>query len=396
VYIDRNTSLRKAEVFGVLERLCERLEPSATQLERAKNCYESVGQWLAGADNEWLALSGIYLQGSTALGTIVKPIGHNEYDVDLISHLARLGSWLPPAMCKQIVGDRLKQHERYNGMLEEKPRCWRLNYANEFHMDITPSIPNAACANGGELVPDKALQCWKTTNPKGYRAAFQKRAELIPRMRVTRMPEDQARADADIEPFPQRPRFKGLLCRIVQIAKRHRDVYFLKHVAALAPISVIITTLAAWSYEYCVRTSVYDSELDVLYDVIKHMPDFIEQQIQCDRYLWFIWNETTQGENFAEKWNVEPERARAFYKWHTAALVDLDRIARSEGLDKLNKNLTEGFGRAPAADVLKDLFANVANARRNGRLALAPHVGLTVAPLANATPIRANTFYGAP
>jgi hypothetical protein len=81
------------------------------------------------------------------------------------------------------------------------------------------------------------------------------------------MAEDRARADADIEPFPQRSRFKGLLCRIVQIAKRHRDVYFLKHEVALAPISVIITTLAAWSYEYCVRTSVYDSELDVLYDV---------------------------------------------------------------------------------------------------------------------------------
>jgi hypothetical protein len=159
VYVDRNTSLRKAELFGVLERLCERLEPSATQLGRAKNCYESVGQWLADADNEWLASSSIYLQGSTALGTTVKPIGHNEYDVDLISHLARLGSWLLPAMCKQLVGDRLKQHEWYNRMLEEKPRCWRLNYANEFHMDITPSVPNAACVNGGELVPDKALQC---------------------------------------------------------------------------------------------------------------------------------------------------------------------------------------------------------------------------------------------
>jgi hypothetical protein len=199
-----------------------------------------------------------------------------------------------------------------------------------------------------------------------------------------------------IEPFPQRPRFKGLLCRIVQIAKRHRDVYFLKHEAELAPISVIITTLAAWSHEYCVRTSVYDSELDVLYDVIKHMPDFIEQQTHGSRFLWFIWNETTQGENFAERWNAEPERARAFYEWHTIALADLDRIARAKGLDQLNKNLTEGFGQAPAADVLKDLFANVANTRRSGNLAVAPHIGLTVAAAANATPVRANTFYGVP
>ena len=32
------------------------------------------------------------------------------------------------------------------------PRCWRLSYANEFHMDITPSIPNPNCRFGGELV----------------------------------------------------------------------------------------------------------------------------------------------------------------------------------------------------------------------------------------------------
>jgi len=33
-----------------------------------------------------------------------------------------------------------------------------LNYANEFHMDITPSIMNPECTNGGELVPDKELR----------------------------------------------------------------------------------------------------------------------------------------------------------------------------------------------------------------------------------------------
>jgi hypothetical protein len=120
-------------------------------------------------------------------------------------------------------------HQRYQAILKEKPRCWRLNYANEFHLDITPSIPNGDCANGGELVPDKALRCWKSTNPKGYREAFWRRAELMPRMRA--ITEDRARTDADIEPFQQRAPVKGLLCWIVQIAKRHRDVFFLLLVA---------------------------------------------------------------------------------------------------------------------------------------------------------------------
>ncbi len=245
MYIGQRTALKKTELFGLLERLCERLEPSETQAERAKSSYEAAGQWLAGADDNWLASSSVYLQGSTALGTTVKPIGQNEHDVDLVCHIPGLGQWLPPALCKEMVGNRLRVNQRYRNILQEKPRCWRLNYTGEFHLDITPSIPNADCAKGGELVPDKALRSWKASNPKGYRDAFKRRAELIPRMRLLKsFAEDRARADADIEPFPERPRFKGLLCRIVQIAKRHRDIYFLEREASLAPISVIVCQIA--------------------------------------------------------------------------------------------------------------------------------------------------------
>jgi hypothetical protein len=398
MYIEQRPALRKAELFGLLERLCERLEPSETQADRAKFSYEAVGQWLAGAKDGWLASSSIYLQGSTALGTTVKPVGQNEHDVDLVCYIPGLGQWLPPTLCKQMVGDRLKANQRYGNILQEKPRCWRLNYAGEFHLDITPSIPNADCANGGELVPDKAVRSWKASNPKGYRDAFKRRAELIPRMRLLKsFAEDRARPDADIEPFPKRPRFKRLLCRIVQIAKRHRDIYFLDREASLAPISVIVTTLAAWSYEYCVHTMEFDSELDVLYDVIRHMPDFIRQQVVSDRVHWAIWNETTEGENFAERWNVEPAKAQAFFDWHAAVMRDLECLTAAEGLDRLGKSLTVSFGQAPASEVIQEMLDCVSAARTARTLSFAPAVGLTSAavPMARATSVRSNTFFGA-
>jgi len=75
----------------------------------------------------------------------------------------------------------------------------------------------------------------------------------------------------------------------------------------LAPISVIITTLAAWSYEYCVAAKVYESELDLACEVVRYMPAFIEERSVDGRCQWFIWNDTTAGENFAEKWNKHPE-----------------------------------------------------------------------------------------
>lgn len=397
MYFDRRISLRKAELVGLLERICEALEPSPTQLERAKSSYEAVGAWIADADGEWLRSSSIYLQGSAALGTMNKPIGRNEFDVDPVCHFPGLRPWFPPALCKQLVGDRLKANSRYAAMLEEKPRCWRLNYANEFHLDITPSILNPACVVGGELVPDKALKIWVATNPRGYRAEFERRANLIPRMRLTKaFATDHARADADIEPFPESVRFKGILRRAVQITKRHRDVHFADVNTSLIPISVIITSLAAWSYEYCVGAFVYDNELDLLCDIVRHMPRFIETRDVNGRLQWFVWNETTEGENFAEKWNHDPRRAQAFFDWHRVAVADLGQLAELEGLDRLSKSLGQSFGEGPVASMLDKMSMEISDARKAGRLSVAPLLGVTAVPTPRSTPVRSNTFYGAP
>ena len=78
---DDGLLLRKGELLGVLERLCQGLELTDTQFETAKERYEAVGAWLADADDAMLRALAIYLQGSTALGTTVKPIIRNEHDV---------------------------------------------------------------------------------------------------------------------------------------------------------------------------------------------------------------------------------------------------------------------------------------------------------------------------
>jgi hypothetical protein len=384
---------RKSQLVGILERLCESLELGATQYELAKKRYEGVGKWLAAADDQLLRTLSIYLQGSTALGTTVKPIGRNEHDVDLVGHVAG-GGGTQPRIIKKLIGDRLRENGYYRPLLEEKPRCWRLNYANEFHQDITPSVPNPLCALGGELVPDKALREWTPSNPKGYRRLFEQRAAMQPRMRLGKSTVFRGDASADIEPYPSMGGFKGILRRAVQLAKRHRDVYFETLDSAMIPISVILTTLAARSYEYCVVHFIYDTELDLLCDVVRHLPDTIETQVTGGRQRWFIWNETTSGENFAEKWNRDPQRAEAFFAWHRQSLHDLEMLASMEGLDQLRKTLRGAFGQAPVAKAMDGLTNEVSAARRDGRIGVAPGVGLTIgAP--RATAIRPNTFFGA-
>lgn len=165
--------------------------------------------------------------------------------------------------------------------------------------------------------------------------------------------------------------------------------------ACLAPISVILTTLASRSYEYCLSAFTYDTEFDLLCDVVRHMPAFIETRIAGGRTDWYIWNETTQGENFAERWCADPLRAKAFFTWHAKILSDLEALLGVHGLDLLHKRLSASFGSAPVTKALDTLTTGISAARSAGRLSVSAAVGLAAAG-ATSVPVRANTFFGAP
>ncbi|MGD0042370.1 MAG: nucleotidyltransferase, partial [Isosphaeraceae bacterium] len=74
-FIDHARQAREVEVVGLLEAVCQSLEPTSSQTSLAKQRYEGVGTWLAKSDDPVLRSITVYLQGSTAIGTVVRPIG---------------------------------------------------------------------------------------------------------------------------------------------------------------------------------------------------------------------------------------------------------------------------------------------------------------------------------
>jgi hypothetical protein len=395
-YVNHRHLMRQSDLTALIESACQSLEISSSQNELARKRYEAVGDWLSRADDPLLATIAIQLQGSVAIGTTIKPIDTNEYDVDLVAHVGNLDVSVSPTSLKKSIGDRLRSNGTYADLVEEMPRCWRLNYANEFHLDITPSIPNPSCTMGGELVPDKSLRIWKASNPQGYRVKFERRAALVARFRrPLGKAFDSARADADIEPYPENRGLKGILRRVVQITKRHRDVYFIDEDQTLAPLSIIITTLASRAYEYCVTNFEYDDELDLVCDVVRKMPAMMEVDVVNGRQTWSLWNMTTAGENFCEKWNKDPRRSAAFFSWHAAALSDLEALAAAEGLDQVRRQLGSIFGAAPATMAMDALTERINRARSDNHLSVSRPTGLLVGTAVGATPVRANTFFGA-
>jgi hypothetical protein len=289
----------------------------------------------------------------------------------------------------------LKENATYRGMLEEKKRCWRINYANEFHLDITPSIGNPRCNQGGELVPDKELSQWKPTNPKGYIDRFDQYSTISPSFYFAETTFDKVRAD--VTSLPKQAMSKPLLKRIVQLLKRHRDHMFVDTDRSdLAPISVIITTLAGWAYAKCATKHVHTDTFDFITAVIREMPTFIKVEMKSGQRFFIIDNETTAGENFADKWNSDTCLADSFYEWQKEALITIESLLLLEGVDQFAESLSKKFG--AKKEQIRETFSRIYNpinsARASGLLNVSPSLGIITSPSLGSVFVPKNTFYG--
>jgi len=129
-------------------------------------------------------------------------------------------------------------------------------------------------------------------------------------------------------------------------------------------------------------------------DVLRKMPDMLETGMFEGRTVWFLWNQTTAGENFCEKWNEHPQRARAFFAWHAKAVADFEQLTTVQGLDQVRRLLGDVFGAAPATRAMDSLTERVSLARAANRLSVTRPAGLIVGAASGATPVRANSFFG--
>ena len=222
---------------------------------------------------------------------------------------------------------------------------------------------------------------------------FDQRAALEPKFRKSFITLSQ-RDSATIEPFPEQSKIKGLLRRLIQLLKRHRDYHFLEIKEDIAPISIIITTLAMRSYEHCVKWYTFDDELEMLVEVIRMMPHFIETDSQNNKKTYAVWNESTIGENFADRWNSEPARVNAFYKWHEKALSDFESIRDAIGLDNVITGSRKQFGQKITDRVMQRRNQKINDARIKETLILAPALGLTTNPAVASITVPKNDFFG--
>lgn len=328
----------------ILKEMIEALDLPDSAYDRAINRYEDLGEWFNRdeslfKDNE----VHIFPQGSFMLGTTIRPLNKEEYDLDLACKL-RTGVTKrshSQKLLKEIIGQELEAYRKARNIEEDllpKHRCWRLEYKDDisFHMDIVPCIPEEdnkrkilfeSMVNSGleEIVAQRASQLsvaitddrhksydkicdeWNISNPEGYGKWFEHRMKNASEQIL------MEKAQVDSVPIYSR---KTPLQRCIQLLKRHRDKMFGDNESK--PISIIITTLAARAY---------NGEKDLvtaLNNILATMANHINVKVPR------VPNPVNPAEDFADRWSMPECRylnlEQNFRNWLYQAQIDLSHI----------------------------------------------------------------------
>ncbi len=380
---------RKSQASDIVLRVLETLDITPTQHEEAVKRYEAVGAWLC-AEGSPLACyqPEVAPQGSFKIGTVIKPWTNADlFDIDLTIKFATSEFFHTQRELKVMLGARLIAHDTYKRMLDaEHRRCWRLIYAENtrFHMDLVPAIPDNQFRLVGKGVPvqfctdplaitdnlhleyDDLHANWPKSNMVGFSAWF------IERMSYRLGLEKKAYALREGMGVEQVKFYqvKTPLQRVVQLLKRHRDMMF--EGDEDAPISVIITTLAARAYDQYQNDDLYSTILGVT----NRLREKVEQRIVDGKTVYWISNPVNPDENFADKWEHCDRKRQLFFAWIERVEHDFKDVLARPGIHRFTESLKGILGGEVVSQAVNAQAQATRSARETGTLLVTPTTGV--------------------
>jgi hypothetical protein len=346
-----------------IEKLAEELAVPQDRFDQAEGRYKDLGEFLHRDESKVRDYDPeVYIQGSFALGTPIKPASADEdYDLDIVVAFRSLSKMhLSQADLRRLLKDELKAYRKARGIqnvVGESRRCCTLVYADgaQFHMDVLPAVPDEANMRGvlSSYLADEALaegaiaitdsdetakyhivtDDWPRSNPRGFASWFKSRQieQLNERRRA--FLDAQGKVTASVEDVPVF-RVRTPLQSAIMILKRHRDEWFAEQDQDLKVISIILTTLSTHAYAGENRVS------DTIAKILRDMHLSIKDR---DGISW-IANPTDPSENFADRWETYPRRREAFFNWLEAARQQFAAVQGFSDANNVLNELTRGLG----------------------------------------------------
>ena len=368
---------REAQLDELLDKMAEEVQLDITRYERMKSSYESIQAWLEDDELFFKPFSyDVYPHGSVRILTTVKPIGKDEFDLDIAIHLKSNTPHTPHRIYNELKR-RLGENELYRKKIELKNRCIRLNYAGDFHIDILTGVQENTFDKNRLKVPDQKLSDWVSSNPRGYAEWFFERVNLVSEsllekaLKAEKLPNDNFKN-------------KKPLQRGVQLIKRYRDIYFQED-GTFKTSSIILTTIAG---------NFYKGE-ESIFDTVDGIISTIREQIVLYPYTRLkVLNPVNDAEDFTDKWDKEPQYYEAFKKFVFHLYNEWQKLKEQYGLIEEGKIMKGLFGDDLFMRAQTKQASEIDNLRQNNLLSISRASGILSPKATNNTIIKSNTFYG--
>lgn len=365
------------QLNDLLNRIGQKLQLDDTKNHLAEERYKSLSEFLENDDKFFSKFDiNIYPQGSYRLGTMVKPLSDEEYDLDFVLQMDVDYQKINPNLILEYLYKLLNSNGNYNGKLERKSRCVRINYKNDFHIDILP-----ACSfryDGDDLIkiPDREVKSWLDSNPRGYSEWFEN--QYIEKKILL----EKA---AQIEEIPKQKPYKYLqpLQRAVQLIKRYRDIYY-ENDTENKPSSIILTTLSGLFYGKS------NSEYDAINNILKE----IINALNNNRITDYLNNPSYDKENFADKWISEQNLYASFICFIDDFYKDWKELLRISGIDGKSKLLSKLFGESMSKTAIKEQTDYINKVRTSGNLGVGRNNGVLSGLTTDIIKSKNHTFFG--
>lgn len=253
-----------------------------TREDKINSAYETWKKKLKENDKIKDRFIDFFQQGSYSTKTAIKPQDQGEFDVDAVLLLDIEEDQKPKQLIDEIKGI-IKENKGYT--VKPKERCIRIEYANEFHMDI---VPAKKCGEDHIFIPCKSTDEWQETNPVGFTKWFK-----------------EQHSDSNY-----------MLQNVVKILKYWRDT---KVGEETAPKSILLTTLVAIYFKGA--NSIAESLVLTLENLNNNIDEILDSNGEP-----YVENPSLDKENLARDWD------RGKFDIFAKKLDNLTRKAR-EALD---------------------------------------------------------------
>jgi len=248
--------------------LANKVNLSDTRIARLDSRVNAVGNFLRNGDGE-ISSNMIELipQGSYAHRTIINPVGSNDdFDADVLLSMEEIEGWDAKDYVEELY-KVFRASSTYRDMVSRHARCVKVDYADDFHIDVVPYMER----HGEHFITNRDTDEFELTNPEGYNTWLDDRNRLA----------------------------NGRLVKVIRLTKYLRDyknTFSVKSVILSILLGNRVNDAAVWGD---------DNEYKDVPTAFKNIIDALDDYLQDNELMPSIDDPSEPSENFNHRWDQD-------------------------------------------------------------------------------------------